>query len=335
MEGGALRRRITPENGGSILIVVLWTLFFMAALAAAAAAYVGAQVEAARRLGGQVTSRQAALAGVDHGLALLMRETNGWKTLSERWANSPNDFRDVTCGLRTSWTAYHLRQCADGSVATNYGLSDEQGRIDVNYARQEVLAALFRVTAGLGTEQAATLAKRIAEARVLSPPGQPGAGIAGSAWTSGNFENGPFRSVYELLWIRGVTRDCFDRIAPYITVHGGTRVNINTAGPVVLRVLAAARGQEVSDDSIRKILQFREGGGIFRTFFGAGSAGAAGDGPTLPAEAQAILSGMASYATVTSDRFRGCVVAGQGAGRVGITFVWDRRERRFLYWHED
>jgi general secretion pathway protein K len=335
LEGGALRRRINPEKDGGILIVVLWTLFFLAALAAAVAAYVGGQMEVARRLGGQVVSRQAALAGVDHGLALVLQETNGWKALNERWSNNPQEFRAVESGLRTSWTASYLRECADGSVATNYGLSDEQGRIDVNFGRAEVLAALFRVTAGLGAEPANTLAKTIVEARTAPPPGQKNTGLARSVWTSAELQNGPFLSVHELLWIKGMTPDLFDRVVPYITVHGGARVNINTAGPMVLRALAAARGGEIREDSIRKILQFREGGGIFRTFFGAGMAGGTGDEPALSAEAQAVLSGMAPFATVTSDRFRGTVEAGQGASRVGITFVWDRRERRFLYWHED
>lgn len=323
------------EKDGGILIVVLWTLFFLAALAAAVAAYVGGQMEVARRLGGQVISRQAALAGVDHGLALVLQETNGWKALNERWSNNSQEFRAVDSGLRTSWTASYLRECADGSVATNYGLADEQGRIDVNLARVEVLAALFRVTGGLGAEPANTLAKTVAEARTAPPAGQKHTGIARSVWTLADLQNGPFLSVHELLWVRGMTRDLFDRVAPYITVHGGGRVNINTAGPMVLRVLVAARGMEDSDDAIRKILQFREGGGIFKTFFGSGLAGGTGDGPALSAEAQSVVNGVAPFATVTSDRFRGTVEAGQGAGRAGITFVWDRRERRFLYWHED
>jgi type II secretory pathway component PulK len=330
--------RSTRANGldGGILILVLWTLFFLAALALAAAAYVGGQVEMARRLGGQVMARQAALAGVNHGLALLLQETNGWKALSEPWANKPEAFQNVTAGMPVSWTASYPLECADGTVRTNYGFSDEAGKIDVNFAREEVLASLFKVAAGLGEEQGHQLAKTIIEARMAPPPGQKGMSFArSSCWARRDVENGPFQSPYELLWINGMTRDIFNQIEPHITVYGGTRVNINTAGPMVWRVLAAVKGQTGGEDFIRKILQFRERGGIFKSLFGGGLAGAGGEPAELSAEVQVLLSGMAPYVTVTSDRFRGGVVAGQGASRVGISFVWDRRERRFLYWHED
>jgi hypothetical protein len=290
----------------------------------------------ARRLGGQVMARQAALAGVNHGLALLLQETNGWKALSEPWANKPEAFQNVTAGMPVSWTASYPLECADGTVRTNYGFSDEAGKIDVNFAREEVLASLFKVAAGLGEEQGHQLAKTIIEARMAPPPGQKGMSFArSSCWARRDVENGPFQSPYELLWINGMTRDIFNQIEPHITVYGGTRVNINTAGPMVWRVLAAVKGQTGGEDFIRKILQFRERGGIFKTLFGGGLAGAGGEPAELSAEVQVLLSGMAPYVTVTSDRFRGGVVAGQGASRVGISFVWDRRERRFLYWHED
>lgn len=326
---GKTRRR------GGILIVVLWTLLFLASLAAAVAAYVGGQVEAARRLEGRALARQAARGGIEHGIALLMRETNGWESLNEPWANNPDAFRDITSGVRTSWTAYYLMERSDGSVATNYGLSDEQGRIDLNYARVDVLAALFRVAGGYGPEKAEELATTIVDARTPLPPGQRRPASARPAWVPGDIENGPFLSVHELLWIRGMSRELFDAIAPFITVHGGTRVNLNSAGAVVLRVLIATRDREGADDLIRKILQFRDGGGIFKTLAGSGLAGSGGDEPGLSAEDQAMLGGLAPYVTVTSDRFRGYVEAGKGAGQVGISFVWDRRERRFLYWHED
>lgn len=314
--------------------MVLWTLFLLAALAAAVAAYVGGQIEVARRCSGQISSRQAALAGVNHGLSLLIQETNGWEALSERWASDPEEFNDVSSGVRVAWTAFYHVKRSDGAMVTNYGFCDEGGRIDINFAREDVLASLFRLVGGIGEGRAKEIAKDIVNSRVQTPQGQGSTPMSRSAWKRPDLKNGPFLSVYELLWIEGMSRDTFNRILPYITVYGGTRININTADPEVLRVLFAAKGYN-GGGVIRKILQFRERGGIFRTLSGGGALAETGERLDLPADEQGAFSGLASLATVTSDRFRGYVVAGRGASQVGISFVWDRRARRFLYWHED
>lgn len=326
------------SSTGGILIVVLWTLFLLAALAVATAAYVEGQMEEARRLGERMLARQAARAGVDHGIAVLLQETNTWESVNEGWAHDPEVFKDVDCGPRMRWTASYPVEGADGSMATNHGLTDEQGRIDLNLAREEVLSALFRVSGGLPAEEAGSLAKNILEAR--APSLVKGRSIAAgrSPWAMSGVENGPFLSIHELLWIRGMRRGIFERVEPHITVNGGARININTAGPEVLRVLAGIRGGEGNADWARKILQFREQGGIFRTLSLTGIAEEAGGKTLLAPDDLAVLGGLMPFITVTSDRFRGYVLAGDAAatqGVAGVCFVWDRRERRFLYWHED
>ncbi len=338
LQGGGWGLRSGGPAAGGILIVVLWTLFILAALAVAVAAYVGGQVELARRLGDRALARQAARAGVDHAVARVMLETNGWEALTEGWANDPGEFRAVDCGSRMRWTALYTVEQSDGSVVTNFGLNDEQARIDLNLAREEVLVSLFKVMAGLSGEQAAGLARSVVRARTAVTPGASAqGGLDEDAWVDSGLGNGTFQSVHELLWVRGMTREILEKILPYCTVHGAGRVNLNTAGPGVLRVLASIRGQ-AAEGWERKILQFREQGGIFRTLSAAGVADASGEGAVLKPEDQAVLSGVLPFVTVTSDRFRGIVVAADadaGPRRAGITFVWDRRERRFLYWYED
>lgn len=325
------------DRGGGILIVVLWTLVLLAALAVATAAYVGARVEVARRLGDKAFARQAARGGVDHGLAMLLLETNAWETLGEGWANSPGEFRDVDGGGRMRWTASYSVEAADGSVTTNYGLSDEQARIDVNLARMEVLAALFRIAGGLPEKSADTLSRTVAEARTPEPPDTRTGGSGHKLWIDRELKNGPFQSVGELLWLQGMTREVFERIEPLVTVQGGARVNINTAGQGVLRILSAVRSGKVNEGWVRKVLQFRAEGGIFKKLSAGGLVEGFGKRAALSADEQAIFSELMPFVTVSSDRFRGHVSAGKGtgAGLVNVVFVWDRRERRFLYWHED
>lgn len=336
-EGVEMARQSGNPNAGGILIVVLWTLFLLAALTVAVAAYVDGQVELARRLGERVTARQAARAGVDRAIARVMMETNAWESFHEGWADDETEFRDVRCGSRVRWTAWHAVEQSDGSVVTNFGLGDEQARVDLNLAREELLVSLFRVAAGLSPEKASGLARDVARARTPAASDAPSvSGLEAVVWTVAGLQSGPFQSTHELLWVRGMSREILEHIEPHCTVHGAARVNINTAGPVVLRVLAGVRGNGPVGWE-RKILQFREQGGIFKTLSATGFSDTPGGSTVLRQEDLAVLGGILPFITVSSDHFRGSVVAGGEAGRnaAGLTFVWDRRERRFVYWHEE
>jgi hypothetical protein len=87
---------------------------------------------------------------------------------------------------------------------------------------------------------------------------------------------------------------------------------------------------------IRKVLQFREGGGIFRGYrelLDALSQTCVVDG-----DEGALLAGLEPVVTVGSKRFR---IVGVGECRRGgrhsrrIECVWNREKRTFEFWHED
>lgn len=67
--------------------------------------------------------------------------------------------------------------------------------------------------------------------------------------------DGPFGRVDELLHVRGVTPELFERVAPFLTVHGSGRVNAATA-PV--EVLSALPG--MSDELLAEIVRRRRSG---------------------------------------------------------------------------
>lgn len=73
-------------------------------------------------------------------------------------------------------------------------------------------------------------------------------------YKTGKEEKG-FEFIEELFLIDGVTRDIYLRIKDYVTIYRGTdsRININTAGENVLRIV-------LGDDSIiNRIIEFRQG----------------------------------------------------------------------------
>jgi type II secretory pathway component PulK len=328
----------TIRDRGSILVVALWLLFLLALLAAGVGAHVNGRLELARRLEQRWAAQGAARAGVERGIAWVQGETNGWDSLDEPWANQPGVFSNGVMGA--GWFAVVRRdRLASGDEAIRYGMGDEQGRIDLNLGRVELLQALFETAGGLGAEQAAKVAAALAQARTR-PEGPPS--ITGdTGWVDRRLERGPLLSVHELRWVKGVTPALFEGVQEHVTVHGGARVNLNTAGVGVLTALGHCAGRGGKDREagfVRKILQFRGKGGIFKTYLGPGVLEALGAEARLTEDERAIVYGLAPYVTVTSDRFRGHVEGGSvqsGDPICRIDFVWNRSTCRIEYWHED
>lgn len=321
-----------------MLITGLWVLFVLGVLAVAVSAHVTAHVELARRLSGRSRCYYAARAGVERAIAVVNADTNGWDAYSEEWGDQPDLFREIPCGDGRVWfTVGHTIVRGDGSVVTNYGLADEQARVDLNEAGVDLLRALFEEVGGMEAGAAARLAQEIADFRI---PETEQAGRRTSVFGGNDLRPGRFDSIYELLALENVPGDAFERLRGYITVHGGTRVNINTASRPVLMAVARRAVREVSrvsgEQVVDKVVRFREAGQAFthpqRVVEELGRFA-----PLTPEE-QAVLRRMVTVLTTRSDCFRG-TVRGSGRDEPGlsreITFVWDRKEAKIRFWHED
>jgi type II secretory pathway component PulK len=322
------------------LIVVLWGLFLLGLLALATSIGVSGRMEAARRLCDRLGARYAARAGVEKSKAILDLETNMWDALGERWANSPADFRDIACG-EAVYSVYYPFEEADGKPVTNYGLRDEQARVDLNLERSaDVLAALFQIAGGVSGERARDLASTIRKAIARSADAQSLWTASDTDWVGGMAPTGPLRSVHELLSIKGMDQVVFDRIRGHVTVYGGQHVNINTADRVVLRSLLLRAGMPVTEETVdtlvRKLLSFRENGGIFERRNGLSET--MGRVIALSEGERKALDGLSSVVVVASDHFRG-MARGEMRGRETsvqtVEFVWNRKLKRIEYWHED
>ncbi len=334
----ALSPEPRPLICGSILILSLWVIFLLALLAVAVGAALEGRLALARKMEQRTLGGCAARTGVARSLARLHQDTNTWDAMTEPWASNPVLFSNVTCGAGV-YTVFYTIDRADGGRGTNFGLRDEQGRIDLNLARVELLVGLLQ-EAGLGAEAAVRLADNLVTARTKPVENSPGVGVK-TGWADSRLERGPLKSVEEARWIAGMTAGVFDRIRDHVTVHGGYRVNLNTADAMILKVLAKrAGGREGggAESLTRKILQFRERRGIFKSYLGSDLVEALGPDARLTEDERSRLYGMAPFITVASDHFRGHV-EGAAKNQAGtpcvIEFGWDRKQRKFEFWHED
>lgn len=223
---------VDAKEGGFALVAALWLIVAVGVLIAE----FGLQSRV-RRLStinavAEARARAAASAGVEHAVARL------WKLAEEaerpqghsafaRWNRIDRLLADLDSVALASDAHYRVRA------------SDVGRRLSLNAASSAELRRLF-TAAGVDRHAAEIAAQSILDwrdaddlhrlhgaewedhYRHLTPPVRP--------------RNGEFRSVGELRRVRGIG-GIYERIAPFLTVLGDGRVNLNAAPPQVLAAL--------------------------------------------------------------------------------------------------
>jgi general secretion pathway protein K len=187
---------------GAALLLVLWLIALLTALVGGFA--LGARIE---HLQGQVLARgvvaqQAARAGIEYAIVRVGSEDPRW-----RWLADGRPYRWPYAGAQVE-----------------VRITDEMGKVDLNLASLDLLAALLRQ---LGTEpqQAQQLAGAILDWRDGDTLTQPGGGAEDADYAAAGLPYGskdePFESVAELQQVLGMSKDLYARAAPFLTVYSG------------------------------------------------------------------------------------------------------------------
>lgn len=204
---------------GAALLLVLWLIALLTTLVGGFA--LGARIE---HLQGQVLARgviaqQAARAGIEYAIVRAGSEDPHW-----RWLADGRPYR---------W------QYGDAQVEVR--IIDEQGKVDLNLASLDLIAALFR-QAGTEPQQAQQLAGEVLDWRDGDTLTQPGGGAEDADYAAAGLPYGskdaPFDSVAELEQLLRFPKDLYARIAPFVTVYSG-RANPDPAfaSPEVLTAM--------------------------------------------------------------------------------------------------
>ena len=238
---------------GNILIYVLWMILVLSLFAASTASQAGFGLSLTDRLLSRLQASYLVHGALAYArLALADDPTpkvDGWQ---EAWSNDEGAFRNHAIG---DGLFSVMSESPDGR-GTRYGLADEERRIDLNAASAEVLTRLFKLAGGLPTEEAARVAASVLDWRDADDREEPdGAESPHYRSLSPPYDckNAPLESPEELLLVRGVTPELYRRVEPYVTVYGAGPVNLNTAGPMVLRALG------LSPEGAAGVLTFRAG----------------------------------------------------------------------------
>ena len=223
-----------------------------------------------------------------------------------------------------------------------FGMVDEERKINVNAAPAEVLERLF-ILLGLNESQAQDLAFSIVDWRDKDSQLSSASGSAEDSYyrslaNAYEAKDAPFEILQELLLVKGMSADIFQKAAEYLTVYGKGQVNINTASGVVLQALG------LSPEVAEKVIVFRNGkDGVAATsddmVFTSVSevAGAVTDAANLNQVQQAQLAAVCDTQVLTtrSDNFA-CLITAVLAGSARRYYAAGvlSRKSTILYWQE-
>lgn len=213
-------------------------------------------------------------AGVKRAILELRKDdstSEEFSRLNKTWSNNPFAFKEIPVGEGTFTVGYdyYLRDVGgfeEGVISeeaekippVRYGLIDEERKININTAEEEVFMRLFQNVVSLDKESAAELAYCIIDWRDKdSLLEHPSYGAEDSYYKSLKYpyesKDAEYEVLEELLLVKGVNREIFDKVKDYLTVYSEGKVNINTASKEVLSALG------LTNELISKILSFRYG----------------------------------------------------------------------------
>ncbi len=241
------------QTQGSILLYVVWAVVILSVFASSVGSQALFALNLSERLSDELQAEYIARGATHYAALTLQRDTTpSFDGLNDVWVNPSSGFHQHP--LAGGW--FTIKDTSHSGEDQRYGLADEERRINLNTAPIEVLQELMEIIGALSPEEATAISQAIGDWRDEDDQQRP-LGAEGFYYRSlrkaYDCKNGPFENVEELLLVKGLSRELYRSLEPYVTVYGSGRMNLNTASPVVLRTLG------LSEAGVRGILDFRQG----------------------------------------------------------------------------
>jgi type II secretory pathway component PulK len=176
----------TRDNQGMILVAVLWMIAVMTAIAAIVGQTSRLNMKMAVSATDELRCKWACRAGTENAIALLNEDLRDSDSLSDLWSSNDADFNDVA-----------LERCR-----YTVRVTDEAGKLNINTVTKDQLLSLPYMEESIAD---AILDWRDGD----DEPQAQGveAGYYENLPVGYTIRNGPFRTIRELLRVKGVTED--------------------------------------------------------------------------------------------------------------------------------
>ena len=238
---------MSPKDRGSILVLSLWVLLMLSTFSLSLSFGVRQRATLLNRLTTLDALYPIAYSGVEAAKSLVKLDVDlTVDLLTDVWVQAILKNVDVANG-------YFVL----GSAARP-GLVDEERKINLNATSAEILSRLFQTVAGLSRQDAEEVAYALIDWMDSdSFFGHPQYGAEASYYENLKFpytaKNKPYEFLDEMLLVKGMTPEIFEKIKPFVTVHGSGQVNIHTVSGEVLSALG------FSPVGVETIVRYRAG----------------------------------------------------------------------------
>ena len=252
---------LLATNRGSVLVVSLWMISIIGAFAISAGYQARQKAGFADRIDSRNWLDGLAEVGIYKGISAIKQKKETeleYHSLNNTLTNHQSSFKDRSSGQGSYSVFYEYTDPDDGSIKIRYGLQDEEQKININVAKPEIISRLLQMIGGVEEDDANEIAYSIVDWRdENSATSHPDFGAEDDYYedldTPYQSKDFSFESMDELLLVRGMTPELFEKMKPYTTIFGNGMVNINTAPKQILLVLG------MSESLADHVIAFRAG----------------------------------------------------------------------------
>lgn len=235
--------RSDRRRDGFALVTVIWGVSLVAILIIPFMSGARLRLQSAYNMAGAAKAEFIAKAAIDNeALSLLEAQSEGPRSAQSVQGQS---IAARAAGMGRAQKAAHAGQprlCAIDGAAVAIAVEDEAGKVDLNGASQELLAAMLKGF-GFANKQADLLARAIVEFRSTQPaPGRAASDGLPAA------KHALFETVFELDQVAGVEGPLFRELLPYVTVHSRhPGVDPESAPPALFAALAGLPAEQIHE----------------------------------------------------------------------------------------
>jgi general secretion pathway protein K len=281
-------RKSRQYKSGMILIVVLWILLILTLFALGMSRQINLDLILNRYSIDKLKSYYAAKAAVQYAIARLGKDSQGNQSnnfdslyecgIALAEGETPESiFKEVKLGDSSFAVSYLFSGDENNQTQVIYGLEDEERKINLNGINAGNFKVLIRLMElmGIDSEIAQTVASSVVDWHDSnSVVTNLGFGAEDDYYTGlepdYHSKNSYFQSLEELLLVKGVTKEIYQKLKNYLTIFpldaNSLRINVNTAERKVLQALANSALEHVpgtsqpdADDLVQKIIDYRKG----------------------------------------------------------------------------
>lgn len=239
-----------------ILIVAIWTLFFLSTFSIILGYNIRGKLQLLKRLE-QINNSFYLLDGaIKKAVAEIIKSKKDNCVILQN-KNTSDVFEETEITFCDSTPNAHTF-LASNNLIVQYGIFDEERRININTASLGLLKRLFQFLLGIDEIEAQELAASVIDWRdsdsLLSIPlGSAEDSYYRSLRYPYEAKDKPFEILEELLLVKGMNYNYFEKIKKFVTIYGDGKININTAPREIFLILG------LDENTVDKLISFRNG----------------------------------------------------------------------------